>query len=211
MDGLGRNGQLKEIELKLHPDIKEPLKKLCDNPKTTIVVLSGSDRTVLDDVHTFFLQSSCNCFSLGNYVFGLTTSYAELWPVQPVAGSRKWDIFTSHKGRMDDNHARKFIHGLGWECQGSHNNYILFFVFFIFLLNNAWKSFDFKSKTCDAGFWYQHVFEYFTERTPRSHLELRETSLVWNYKYAGKCVPNILLFCQLGLFFLVMVLRIVWW
>lgn len=32
----------------------------------------------------------------------------------------------------------------------------------------------------------QHVFEYFTERTPRSHLELRETSLVWNYKYAGK-------------------------
>lgn len=31
----------------------------------------------------------------------------------------------------------------------------------------------------------QHVFEYFTERTPRSHFELRETSLVWNYKYAG--------------------------
>ena len=33
---------------------------------------------------------------------------------------------------------------------------------------------------------FQHVFEYFTERTPRSHFELRETSLVWNYKYAGK-------------------------
>ncbi|GFQ02728.1 alpha alpha-trehalose-phosphate synthase [UDP-forming] 1 [Phtheirospermum japonicum] len=30
----------------------------------------------------------------------------------------------------------------------------------------------------------KHVFEYFTERTPRSHFELRETSLVWNYKYA---------------------------
>jgi len=30
----------------------------------------------------------------------------------------------------------------------------------------------------------QHVFEYFTERTPRSHFEHRETSLVWNYKYA---------------------------
>lgn len=29
----------------------------------------------------------------------------------------------------------------------------------------------------------KHVFEYFTERTPRSHFELRETSLVWNYKY----------------------------
>ncbi|CAI7802620.1 unnamed protein product [Closterium sp. NIES-53] len=28
------------------------------------------------------------------------------------------------------------------------------------------------------------VFEYFTERTPRSYVEERETSLVWNYKYA---------------------------
>ena len=32
---------------------------------------------------------------------------------------------------------------------------------------------------------FQHVFEYFTERTPQSHFERRETSLVWNYKYAG--------------------------
>ncbi|XP_027354182.1 alpha,alpha-trehalose-phosphate synthase [UDP-forming] 1-like isoform X2 [Abrus precatorius] len=32
----------------------------------------------------------------------------------------------------------------------------------------------------------KHVFEYFTERTPRSHFDFeeRETSLVWNYKYA---------------------------
>lgn len=30
----------------------------------------------------------------------------------------------------------------------------------------------------------KHVFEYFQERTPRSHFEPRETSLVWNYKYA---------------------------
>ncbi|OUS42733.1 glycosyltransferase family 20-domain-containing protein [Ostreococcus tauri] len=28
------------------------------------------------------------------------------------------------------------------------------------------------------------VFEYFCERTPRSHVETRETSLVWSYKYA---------------------------
>lgn len=32
----------------------------------------------------------------------------------------------------------------------------------------------------------QHVFEYFTERTPRSYFEVRETSIVWNYKFAGK-------------------------
>lgn len=31
----------------------------------------------------------------------------------------------------------------------------------------------------------QLVFDYFCERTPRSFVEARETSLVWNYKYAG--------------------------
>ncbi|XP_065861625.1 alpha,alpha-trehalose-phosphate synthase [UDP-forming] 1-like isoform X2 [Euphorbia lathyris] len=30
----------------------------------------------------------------------------------------------------------------------------------------------------------KHVFEYFRDRTPRSHFELRDTSLVWNFKYA---------------------------
>jgi len=28
------------------------------------------------------------------------------------------------------------------------------------------------------------VFEYFCERTPRSFVEERKTSLVWNFKYA---------------------------
>lgn len=50
-DTLGRRGgQIREMELKLHPDLKEPLKKICDDSKTTIVVLSGSDRSVLDYV-----------------------------------------------------------------------------------------------------------------------------------------------------------------
>ena len=30
----------------------------------------------------------------------------------------------------------------------------------------------------------QLVFDYFSERTPRSYVETRETSLVWSYKYA---------------------------
>ena len=51
MDIPGRRGdQIKEIDLKLHPELKEPLRKLCSDPKTTIVVLSGSDQKVLDDV-----------------------------------------------------------------------------------------------------------------------------------------------------------------
>ncbi len=35
----------------------------------------------------------------------------------------------------------------------------------------------------------QLVFDYFCERTPRSFVEARETSVIWNYKYAG------MLFC----------------
>jgi len=37
----------------------------------------------------------------------------------------------------------------------------------------------------------QLVFDYFCERTPRSFVEARETSVIWNYKYAGRlfCWP----------------------
>lgn len=50
VDTPGRRGdQIKEMDLKVHPGLKEPLKVLCSDPNTTIVVLSGSDRTVLDD------------------------------------------------------------------------------------------------------------------------------------------------------------------
>ncbi|KAL6196653.1 hypothetical protein ACLB2K_032267 [Fragaria x ananassa] len=44
-----RGDQIKEMELKLHPDLIEPLTALCNDPNTTIVVLSGSDRNVLDE------------------------------------------------------------------------------------------------------------------------------------------------------------------
>lgn len=44
----------------------------------------------------------------------------------------------------------------------------------------------------------QHVFEYFTDRTPRSHSEMRETSLVWNYKYAGSCLLLLTLFFSIN-------------
>ena len=32
----------------------------------------------------------------------------------------------------------------------------------------------------------QLVFDYFCERTPRSFVDARDTSVVWNYKYAGQ-------------------------
>jgi trehalose 6-phosphate synthase/phosphatase len=38
------------MELKLHPDLKGPLRALYEDERTTVIVLSGSDRSVLDEV-----------------------------------------------------------------------------------------------------------------------------------------------------------------
>ncbi|XP_022715686.1 alpha,alpha-trehalose-phosphate synthase [UDP-forming] 1-like [Durio zibethinus] len=120
VDTLGRKGsQIKELDPKLRPDLQDPLKKLCDDPKTTIVVLSGSDRSVLDD-------------NFGDY---------NLW----LAAENGMFL------RVTEGE---------WMTTMPEN------------LNMEWV---------DS---VKHVFEYFTERTPRSHFELRETSVIWNYKYA---------------------------
>lgn len=117
----GRRGgdQIKEMELKLHPELKIPLAELCRDPKTTIVVLSGSDRSVLDD----------------NFV--------------------EYNMWLAAENGM-------FLRSTKGEWMTTMPEH----------LNMDWV---------DS---VKHVFEYFTERTPRSHFELRETSLVWNYKYA---------------------------
>ncbi|XWS19763.1 hypothetical protein CRYUN_Cryun31cG0045000 [Craigia yunnanensis] len=120
VDTLGRKGsQIKELEPKLRPDLQEPLKKLCDDPKTTIVVLSGSNRTVLDN-------------NFGDYNLWLAAENGMFLRVT----MGEWMTTVPE------------------------------------ILNMEWV---------DS---VKHVFEYFTERTPRSHFELRETSLIWNYKYA---------------------------
>ncbi|KAI7728146.1 hypothetical protein M8C21_017566 [Ambrosia artemisiifolia] len=117
----GRRGgdQIREMDLKLHPELKESLMKLCDDPQTTVVVLSGSDRTVLDDNFGEFDM----WLAAENGMF-LRSTKGEWMTTMPEHSNMEW---------VDS---------------------------------------------------VKHVFEYFTERTPRSHFELRETSLVWNYKYA---------------------------
>ena len=65
MDPPGSRGdQIKEMELKVHPGLKEPLKVLCSDPKTTIVVLSGSERSVLDNVLTSYSFTLFSCPAL---------------------------------------------------------------------------------------------------------------------------------------------------
>ncbi|KAI0491564.1 hypothetical protein KFK09_025824 [Dendrobium nobile] len=121
VESSGRRGgdQIKEMELKLHLDLKDPLKSLCNDPKTTVVVLSGSDRRVLDD-------------NFGEY---------NMW-------------LAAENGM------------------------------FLRLTDGEWMTTMPEHLNMDWVDSVKHVFEYFTERTPRSHFEHRETSLVWNYKYA---------------------------
>ncbi|XP_061970131.1 alpha,alpha-trehalose-phosphate synthase [UDP-forming] 1-like [Populus nigra] len=114
-----RADQIKEMELKLHPELKEALTALCSDRKNTIVVLSGSDRKALDK-------------NFGEYDMWLAAEHGMFLRLT------KGDWMTA----MPEH------------------------------LNMEWV---------DS---VKHVFEYFTERTPRSHFELRETLLVWNYKYA---------------------------
>ncbi|KAI4374670.1 hypothetical protein MLD38_012637 [Melastoma candidum] len=119
-DTPGRRGdQIKEMDLKLHPEVKEPLMALCGDPQTTLVILSGSDRAVLDE-------------NFGEY---------NMW-------------LAAENGMF-----LRLTKGEWMTTMPEH-------------LNMEWVES------------VKHVFEYFTERTPRSHFEQRETSLVWNYKYA---------------------------
>ncbi|KAK3006405.1 hypothetical protein RJ639_015546, partial [Escallonia herrerae] len=144
VDAPGRRvDQFKEMELKLHPDLREPLKKLCDDPKTTILVLSGSERSVLDKVPYF-----CQCSS-----------------VPSLANSSRDDLILQNFGEYNLWLAAE--HGM-----------------FVRPTKGEWMTTMPENLHMDWVDSVKHVFEYFTERTPRSHFEPRETSLVWNYKYA---------------------------
>ncbi|KAH6837279.1 trehalose-6-phosphate synthase [Perilla frutescens var. hirtella] len=114
-----RGDQIKEMELKLHPALKEPLAMLCRDPNTTIVVLSGSERSVLDK-------------NFSGY---------DMW-----LAAENGMFLRSTKGE--------------WMTTMPEH------------LNMDWV---------DS---VKQVIEYFTERTPRSNFERRDTSLLWNYKYA---------------------------
>ncbi|XP_071715169.1 alpha,alpha-trehalose-phosphate synthase [UDP-forming] 1-like [Rutidosis leptorrhynchoides] len=115
----GRVDQFKEMELNLHPELVEPLKKLCDDPRTTVAVVSGSHRSVLDKIFEDY-----NMWLAAEHGVFIRTA------------NKKW------LQNLTDNINLDWIESV------------------------------------------QHVFEYFTERTPRSFYERRETSLVWNYKYS---------------------------
>ncbi|KAL8141303.1 hypothetical protein V2J09_007324 [Rumex salicifolius] len=121
VDSPGRRGgdQIKEMDLKLHPELIGHLHSLCHDPNTTVVVLSGSARSVLDE-------------NFGEFNIWLAAEHG------------------------------MFLRHTGGEWMTTMPEYI-------------------NTELLDS---VKHVFDYFTERTPRSNCEIRTTSLVWNYKYA---------------------------
>ncbi|WJX72528.1 threalose-6-phosphate phosphatase, variant 2 [Trifolium repens] len=114
-----KGDQLKEMELSVHPELKQPLTQLCSDPNTTVVVLSGSGRTLLDENFREY-----NTWLAAENGMFLNSSNGEWMTTMPEQLNMEW---------VDS---------------------------------------------------VKHIFEYFTERTPRSHFEEREASLVWNYRHA---------------------------
>ncbi|QCE10205.1 alpha,alpha-trehalose-phosphate synthase [UDP-forming] 1 isoform X1 [Vigna unguiculata] len=114
-----KGDQYQETELTVHPELKQPLAELCSDPKTTVVVLSGSGRPVLDQ----------------NF--------------------KEYDIWLAAENGMFLNPSKG-----EWMTTMPEQ------------LNMEWV---------DS---VKHVFDYFTDRTPRSHFEEREASLVWSYRHS---------------------------
>ncbi|KAG7591950.1 Alpha-alpha-trehalose-phosphate synthase [Arabidopsis thaliana x Arabidopsis arenosa] len=114
-----KNSRSKEMDLKLNPELKGTLKALCNDPKTTVVVLSRSDKNILDK-------------NFGGY-----------------------NIWLAAENGMFEKHTTG-----EWVTNMPQN------------MNLDWV---------DS---VKNVFNYFTDRTPRSFVKSSETSLVWNYEFA---------------------------
>ncbi|XP_010480504.1 PREDICTED: probable alpha,alpha-trehalose-phosphate synthase [UDP-forming] 2 [Camelina sativa] len=113
------SSQTKEMDLKLNSELKGTLRALCNDPKTTVVVLSRSGRDILDK-------------NFGKY---------NMW-------------LAAENGRF-------LKHSNGeWVTNMPQN------------MNLDWV---------DGA---RNVFQYFTDRTPRSFFKASGTSLVWNYEHA---------------------------
>ncbi|CAM6051565.1 unnamed protein product [Sphagnum compactum] len=111
--------QTKEMKLQLDPGLRDALTTLCSDTNTIIVILSGSERTLLDEAFAGF------------------------------------DLWLAAENGMFLRHTK----GEWMTTMPEH-------------VNMDWVES------------VQLVFDYFCERTPQSYVESRETSLVWNYKYA---------------------------
>uniref|UniRef100_A0ACD5TY49 Uncharacterized protein n=1 Tax=Avena sativa TaxID=4498 RepID=A0ACD5TY49_AVESA len=115
----GATVQTENMKLKLNPELKGPLKTLCSNENTTVIVVSGYGKEVLDENFKEF----------------------KMWL------SAENGMFLRHTGEQ-------------WIATTT----------------------EYLDIGCSDS--VKKLIKYFTTRTPNSYQEQRETSFVWNYKYA---------------------------
>lgn len=120
-----QNDQIRSLT-RVHPTVKDSIRKVCTDPNTVVCIFSGSEKSKLASAFgelPVWLAAENGCF---------------IRPPRQEGQSQKADewIETIEASNMD------------------------------------WMES------------VQLVFDYFCERTPRSYVDRRETSMVWNYKYA---------------------------
>ncbi|XP_021764120.1 alpha,alpha-trehalose-phosphate synthase [UDP-forming] 1-like isoform X1 [Chenopodium quinoa] len=114
-----KDGKVIDLGSTLNPNLQEPLRRICNDCQTTVIVISGSKRDVLDKVFDGY-----NVWLAAENGIYLRHTSGDWTTTMPEFSGMEW---------VDS---------------------------------------------------IKHVFEYFTKRTPHSFIEERETSLLWNYKYA---------------------------
>uniref|UniRef100_A0ACD5W4Y7 Uncharacterized protein n=1 Tax=Avena sativa TaxID=4498 RepID=A0ACD5W4Y7_AVESA len=115
----GATDQTENMKLKLNPELKGPLKTLCDDDNTTVIVVSGYGKEVLDENFKEFKM----WLAAENGMFLRRPG-------------EQWIVTTAEHLKIS--------------CSDS----------------------------------VKKLIKYYTARTPKSYQEQRETSFVWNYKYA---------------------------
>ncbi|MCI06313.1 alphaalpha-trehalose-phosphate synthase, partial [Trifolium medium] len=97
--------QIKEMELKVHPELRQPLTALCSDPNTTVVVLSGSGRKVLDDnfkEYDMWLAAENGMFlqpSKGEWMTTMPEHLNMEW-VDSVKKEHRGHILISRRGKL---------------------------------------------------------------------------------------------------------------
>ncbi|GBG69703.1 hypothetical protein CBR_g4535 [Chara braunii] len=169
----GRRGpdQIKEMKPRLHPLSREYLDLLSRDPNTTIVILSGSEKKALDKAF-----GGLNVWlAAGNGMFlrhARNDKWTAIMPELEGADLRESVQVAhatplTHPTNLCGRSGKPVLRG----DRISHHHSSIVIVLLCFLLGILWKL-------------LKPVFEYFSKRTPGSYLESRETSLIWNYKYA---------------------------
>lgn len=121
-----RYDQIREVNLGLHPGIKESLATLCADPNTIVLILSGSPKDALDEVFALYIIAvflsllfeflSLYFPSVKNSISAFALSLADIWGLQFMACCRERHVLATYKRGVEQYHQASVRHGLGRQC-----------------------------------------------------------------------------------------------